>query len=134
MTKKKEKPAEIVKAEPASGAAPLAKALGIEADEVAMWEAQAAAKGTDLLAYLRASLLPRPAELWAAYSGSALGSEISLYPTQLEALWACVRDLGLDEDDRGLTETSDADALRDALDHYCSTRADDWHVNEVTLP
>jgi hypothetical protein len=94
---------------------------------------------------------PERVTLWAAYAGSAYGSEISLHATEREALEAVVSALGLDFDEdegetvvlpngqletiagRGRLEDSDNDTLREHLDNYCSTRADDWHVNEVEV-
>lgn len=74
-------------------------------------------------------------KLWAAFAGSAYSQEITVHTTEFEALWSCVEALSLDEEDRELDrETSDAADVRSALDDYCSSRADDWHVNEVELP
>lgn len=72
-------------------------------------------------------------QLWAAYAGSADGSEITLHATENAALRAVVAALGIDVEGREL-DLDDDEAIREALDDYCSTRADDYEVQEVELP
>lgn len=99
---------------------------------------------------VRAALKAPPEQLWAAYAGSAIGSEITLHRSQRAALEAVVQALGLyfpdtegqdapdeddrSEDDRRALSAYDDDELTEEIDTYCSTRADDWRVEEVTLP
>ena len=79
---------------------------------------------------------------WAAYAGTANGSDISLHLTEIDALLAVLAALGVDPDDidavegdeaRGVGDM-DADELREFLTDYCSGRADDYEVREVELP
>lgn len=77
---------------------------------------------------------PQPKTIWAAYAGTAVGDEISLHRTEREALEAIADTLWGDqpgeEDQRPLTD----DELREAIEDHCTSRADDWCVQEVTLP
>lgn len=74
-------------------------------------------------------MTPRPV-VWAAYTGSAYGQEITLHRTELAALDACATTLHAD-DGRSFTDEED---FREALDLHCQGRSDDWYVCEVSLP
>jgi hypothetical protein len=91
--------------------------------------------------------------LYAAYSGSAAGgSEITLHATKRAALIDVVNALGIDVLDRAYPDgteyeegeddtaavnrvlaTFDEEDIIEWLDSYCSSRADDWHINEVEV-
>jgi hypothetical protein len=86
--------------------------------------------------------------LWAAYAGSAVGSDISLHHTERDALEAVVRALGMDfapeldsDDDepnenherKALSEYDDEE-LREEIAAFTERGADDYEVQEVTLP
>jgi len=66
---------------------------------------------------------------WAAYAGSAIGSDISLHQTERAALEAVAAVLDLP-----LKDAPDDDELRARLDDHCSGSADDWAVQEVETP
>lgn len=77
---------------------------------------------------------------WAAYAGSAYGSEITLHRSVQAAYLACCATFGIGMDDRVKEWRAQhwSDDAIDAqlvarLDGHCSARADDWHVNEVNL-
>jgi hypothetical protein len=86
---------------------------------------------------------------WAAFAGSAYGQEITLHESKRSALYDVVNSLGIDvlgraeEDaregeDEGdaaarVLDATDEETIVEWLDSYCSSRADDWHVNEVEV-
>ena len=72
--------------------------------------------------------MTQPRTLWAAYAGSPDGQEITLHATERKALLACMSALGID------TTAPEDDELRAILDDQCSSRSDDWHVEEVQIP
>ncbi len=84
---------------------------------------------------------PPATSYWAAYAGSALGSEITLHRTRREALEAVVAALGLEDDpeddvsgDYPPIAEMDDDDLTERISTYCEGRADDWEVCEVEVP
>ena len=95
---------------------------------------------------------PAKRTAWAAYAGTAVGSEISLHATRREALDAVVDALGIhdpaedddhfredgddaerDPDERPLADLDD-DELDDRIQAYTDSCADDYEVQEVDLP
>lgn len=67
--------------------------------------------------------------LWAAYAGSAQGSEITVHPDRLSALRAVYDTLVGDG-----TDDLDDDQLEELIKEHCSHSADDFEVQEVHLP